>query len=55
MFKAKMRYNAKDKLIEPWQLKIVRSHKIGEIQRDEATKRAWFTVGQTHSDHINTT
>ena len=30
----------------------MRAHKIGELQRDEETKRAWFTVGQTHSSHI---
>lgn len=41
-----------DKVLDTWQMKIMRAHKIGELQRDEETKRAWFTVGQTHSSHI---
>ncbi len=37
----------------PWHLKIVRSHKVGEVQRDILTKRAWFTEGEKHLDFIN--
>ena len=36
-----------------WHQKIVRSHKVGEVQRDLQTKRAWFTEGEKHLDFIN--
>jgi hypothetical protein len=38
---------------QTWSLKIVRSHKVGEVQRDPETKRAWFTEGEKHLDFIN--
>lgn len=52
LFQAKFRFNAKDELIKPWQLKIQRSQKVGDIERDEETKRAWFVNTQTHTDWI---
>lgn len=38
--------------VPTWHLKIVRSHKIGDIQRNVETKRAWFTEGEKHLDFI---
>lgn len=38
---------------QTWNLKIVRSHKVGEVKRDPETKRAWYTEGEKHLDYIN--
>ena len=47
------KHRMKDDVPTPtWHLKIVRSHKIGEVQRDPETKRAWFTEGEKHLDFI---
>jgi hypothetical protein len=39
------------KLVPTYNLKIVRSHKMAEVERDESG-RAWFVGGETHTNFI---
>lgn len=51
-FENKKRLNKQGGPTATWYLKCVRSHKIGEVQRDPETKRAWFTEAEKHIDFI---
>lgn len=50
LFEEKGRF-LKGKLVPTYNLKIVRSHKMAEVQRDDSG-RAWFVGGETHTHFI---
>jgi len=50
LFEAKGRY-LHGKLVPTYNLKIVRSHKMAEVKRDDLG-RAWFVGGETHLHFI---
>ena len=50
LFDKKGRF-VKGKLVPTYNLKIVRSHKMAEVERDDSG-RAWFVGGETHTNFI---